>query len=65
LQLLKDLQTYEEWRPQYGAHLATGIAWCQLKLKRDAGLAKDAFANITEAQLADLPDESYYSDLLY
>ena len=29
-QILQDGYTYEQWRDKFGAHLLTGIAYCQL-----------------------------------
>ena len=65
MQLLSDLKSWEGWGRTFACEIAAGLAWCQLKIKKDPVLARQAFESVTEAQIADLDEESYWSDLLY
>lgn len=65
MQLLHDLKSWEGWGRTFACEIAAGLAWCQLKTKKDPVLARQAFESVTEAQIADLDEASYWSDLLY
>jgi hypothetical protein len=65
-QILRDGFTYETWRDKFGAHLLTGIAWCQLMSKQDPVLARETLAPLTEAQVRDtMPEGEFWTELMY
>ena len=50
-QILKDGYTYENWRDKFGAHLLTGIAYCQLMQNQDTVAARETLSPLTAAQV--------------
>ena len=64
-QILTDGSTYERWMAKFGAQIRTGIAYCQLMKDQDTVAARETLAPMTEAQVADMPQDSYWAGLIY
>lgn len=64
-QILEDGLTYEKWRDKFEAQIRTGIAYCQLVGDKDTEGARKTLEPLTEAQVKDMPEDSYWADLVY
>lgn len=63
--ILRDGLTYEQWRDKFGASCLIGIAYCQLMSTLDPAKARETLAPLTEAQVKDMPDDTYWSQLMF
>lgn len=63
--ILRDGLTYDQWRDKFGAQLLIGIAYCQLMVKVNPTAARETLAPLTEAQVKDMPDDTYWSALMF
>ena len=64
-QILEDGSTYDQWRDKFGADLLTGIAYCQLMLDKDTIAARQTLSPLTEAQIKDMDENSYFGLLIF
>ena len=65
LTILKDGASYEQWMSKYAAEITTGIAYCQLMDDQNTAKCRDTLAPLTEAQIKDMPEDSYWASLIY
>mmetsp|Transcript_29214 Transcript_29214/g.36278 ORF Transcript_29214/g.36278 Transcript_29214/m.36278 type:complete len:187 (-) Transcript_29214:84-644(-) len=65
LQILQDGASYEHWIAKFGAQIRTGIAYCQLLKDQDTVAARETLSPMTEAEVASIPEDSYWAQLIF
>lgn len=50
---------------KFGTEIKTGIAYCQLMKDQDTVGARQTLESMTEAQVAAMPQDSYWASLIY